>query len=120
MNILIKQIYAMTEIKNNRADIETYTELGFSDLVEYKQQEIERIKDLVNIVKETENHFIIDNSENGMIDIQSYFRYNGEWVPMINENGDYILDITNDINIILLAEQNDKLVGEYMEKQGLL
>lgn len=115
-----REIYAISEIKNNRADIETYSEMGYMDLVEYKISEIKRMKELVNIVKETPNHVVIDNSVNGMTDIQSYFRYRNNWVPVIDTDGVYILDKTHDLEIIELAEINDKIVGQYMNEQGLL
>lgn len=115
-----REIYAISEIKNNRADIETYTEMGYMDLVEYKRSEIKRMKELVNIVKETPNHVVIDNSVNGMTDIQSYFRYRNNWVPVIDTDGVHILDKTHDLEIIDLAEINDKIVGQYMNEQGLL
>lgn len=115
-----REIYAISEIKNNRADIETYSEMGYMDLVEYKLSEIKRMKELVNIVKETPNHVVIDNSVNGMTDIQSYFKYRNDWVPVIDTDGVYILDKTHDLEIIELAEINDKIVGQYMNEQGLL
>lgn len=115
-----REIYAISEIKNNRADIETYSEMGYMDLVEYKLSEIKRMKELVNIVKETPNHVVIDNSEHGMTDIQSYFRYRNNWVPVIDTDGVHILDKTHDLEIIELAEINDKIVGQYMNEQGLL